>query len=164
MGLCLYMQSNFIWNPFYLAKFFRGDNWNLTLFSLRHSSHVIQMCPLFIYSADLKPGHSKSRLFDDQISNGQASIMIPNIWNLDFSLEFQSVSDKMAAIFLDFKSRSHFKSRPFLNWHTFNYSKSRRIQIWDPHCSSIKRFICITLFPKTTCAWLTWVMKFLFYR
>ena len=63
--------------------------------------------------------HLKCRVFEGQISNGfwqkwQPFVCISNGWLQDF--------------------RSHSKSGPFATQPIFNHSKSRLVQISDPHC------------------------------
>ena len=102
------------------------------------------------YSGDLKPDHFESILFEGRISNGLvfkcralAMAIVPSIQKLDHSKTFLSrfnfflqngrhLSGFQMVELSDF--RSHSKSGPYANQPLFDHSKSRLIQISDPHC------------------------------
>ena len=98
------------------------------------------------YSGDLKTNHSKSRLFEDRISNslvfkGLGYNYIYDPYHLQtIPLKIMIFLSRFAVICPDFEclgfwnSDPILKSRTFANQTLFEHSKSRLVQITDPHC------------------------------
>ena len=141
-----------------LASKFNFLDWSLDNISSSWDALALRLKieKIMNYSGDLKSDHVKSRLFEGQISNGPVFKWLGFCNGYSYSSNHLKTGPfKIQTFCSDFKwflkngshfswfqivvlpdFRSHSKSRPFATQPLFDHSKSRLVQISDPHSIS----------------------------